>query len=92
MKGIEIFQGFWRESARPVRLFFLSAYVAIPLMVFLLHIRMWTFVLLVLTIVAMTVIERFGFTPPVAVLAIRAWLAGKTVKRRRSMFRKRLDN
>tara|TARA_B100001105_G_scaffold136374_2_gene109240 strand:+ start:3124 stop:3402 length:279 start_codon:yes stop_codon:yes gene_type:complete len=92
MKGIEIFDGFWRDSARAVRLAFMSAYVAVPLMVFLLHIRWWTFVVLVVTIIVMTVIERFGYTPPVALLALRAWVAGKLVKRRRSMFSKRLDN
>lgn len=92
MKGIEIFDGFWRDSARAVRLAFMSAYVAVPLMVFLLHIRWWTFVVLVVTILVMTVIERFGYSPPVALLALRAWVAGKLVKRRRSMFSKRLDN
>ena len=92
MKGIEIFDGFWRESARAVRLAFMSAYVAVPLMVFLLHIRWWTFGVLVLTSIVMTVIERYGYTPPVALLAFRAWIAGKLVKRRRSMFSKRLDN
>lgn len=92
MKGIEIFQGFWRESARALRLAFMSAYVAVPLMLFLLHIRMWTFVLLIATIIVMQVIERFGYTPPVALLALRALIAGRLVKRRRSMFSKRLDN
>ena len=92
MKDIEIFDGFRRDSARPARLFFKSAYVALPLMVFLLHIRWWTFGVLVATIVIMTIIERFGYTPPVALLAVRAWIAGNVVKRRRSMFGKRLDN
>ena len=91
MKGIAIFDGFWRDSARSLRLFFFSAYVAIPLLVFLLHITLWTFGLLIATIVLMVVIERLGFTVPVAVLAARAWCAGKLVKRRRSFFAKRLD-
>jgi intracellular multiplication protein IcmT len=92
MRGIKIFNGFWRESARPVRLAFMSVYVLAPLMLFLLHIRTWTFVLLVVTIAIMTIIERFGFTPPVALLAVRARIAGKLVKRRASMFSKRLDS
>lgn len=91
MKGIEIFEGFWRDSARSLRLFIFSAYVAIPLLLFLLHITMWTFGLLVATIILMVVIERFGFTVPVAVLAARAWCAGSLIKRRRSFFAKRLD-
>lgn len=92
MRGIEILSGFWRESARSARLAFMSAYVVAPMMLFLLHIRWWTFWVLVLTLVVMTIIERFGFTPPVAILAVRAKLAGKLVKRRRSMFSKRLDD
>ncbi|MEJ6002651.1 IcmT/TraK family protein [Paucibacter soli] len=92
MKGFKILQGFWRESARAARLFFMSAYVAVPLMLFLLHIRWWTLGVLVSTIAVMTVIENFGYSPPVALLAVRAWIAGKQVKRRKSMFSKRLDN
>ena len=92
MRGIQILNGFWRDSGRPVRLAFMSAYVVGPLMLFLLYIRTWTFALLVLTIIGMVVIERFGFTPPVALLALRAFCAGKLVKRRRSMFSKRLDD
>lgn len=91
MKGIDIYEGFWRDSARSLRLFFFSAYVAIPLLLFLLHIAFWTFGLLVATIVLMVVIERFGFTVPVAVLAARAWCAGAVIKRRRSLFEKRLN-
>ncbi len=89
---IQILNGFWRESARSVRLAFMSVYVVVPLMLFLLHIRIWTLCVLVGTIIVMSVIERFGFTPPVATLALRAYIAGKLVKRRRSMFSKRLDN
>lgn len=91
-KGIQIYNGFWRETARSVRLAFMSVYVLAPLMLFLLHIRTWTFILLIATIILMTIIERFGYTPPVALLAVRAKFAGKRVKRRRSMFGKTLDN
>ena len=89
---IQILNGFWRESARSVRLAFMSVYVVLPLLLFLLHIRWWTLGVLVATIIVMTVIERFGFSPPVAALALRALIAGRVVKRRRSMFSKRLDN
>ena len=91
MKGIEIYVGFWRESARSLRLFFFSAWVAIPLLIFILHITWITFGLLIATIVGMMFIEHMGFTVPVAMLAARAWLAGRVVKRRRSFFAKKLD-
>lgn len=91
MKRIEIVNNFWRESGRSLRLFVFSAHVAVPLLLFMLHIRTWTFVLLVVTVVTMMVIERLGFTVPVAMLALRAKIAGPLVKRRRSLFAKRLD-
>lgn len=91
MKGIPVLTGFWRESARGLRLFFFNAYVAVPLLLFLLHIKVWTFVLLVATIITMVIIERFGFTVPVAILAVRSAIAGRLIKRRRSFFAKTLD-
>lgn len=91
MKGIPVLTGFWRESARSLRLFFFNAYVAVPLLLFMLHIRMWTFGVLVGAIVTMVIIERFGFTVPVAILAVRSALAGRLIKRRRSFFAKTLD-
>lgn len=92
MKGVEILRGYWRDSARGLRLYFMSAHVVAPMFLFLLHIRWWTFFVLVASIATMNIIERFGFTPPVAMLALRALVAGKLVKRRRSMFGKRLDD
>lgn len=91
MKGITIYQNFWRESARGLRLAMFSAHVAVPVLLFILHIRWWTFGVLMTTIVTMMVIERLGFTVPVAILALRAKLAGPFVKRRRSMFAKQLN-
>lgn len=91
MKGVEIKDAFWRESARSPRFSIFSAYIAVPLVVFLFHIRIWTLVLLVVTIITMTVIEYFGYTPPVAVMALRAWIAGKKVTRRRHLFDKKLN-
>lgn len=91
MNEPEKLDGFWRESARSLRLFVFSGYVAIPLLLFLLHIRVWTLMLLIATVITMALIERRGYTVPVAVLAARAFVAGKLVKRRRSFFAKRLD-
>ena len=90
MKGVDILDAFWRDSARTPRFLIFSAYIAVPLVVFLFHIRWWTFIVLVLSIVLMTIIEYFGYTPPVAALAFRAWIAGKKVTRRRHLFSKKL--
>jgi intracellular multiplication protein IcmT len=91
MRGVDVFDGFWRESARGLKLFFLPAWTGVPLLFFLLHITWFTFLLLVATIVAMMIVERFGYTVPVALLAIRAKIAGKVVKRRRCFFNWKLD-
>lgn len=91
MKGYLILKGFWRDTGRQLKLFVFNAYLAVPLLIFLLHITWWTFTLLVATAIFMFVIERKGFTVPVALLALRAWIAGRLVKRRRSLFAKQLD-
>ena len=36
---------YWRDSARSPRFFFMDAYAALPFVVLLLHIRLWTFIL-----------------------------------------------
>jgi intracellular multiplication protein IcmT len=91
VKGYVILKGFWRDTGRQLKLFIFNAYVAVPLLLFLLHIRWWTLFLLLMTVAGMAYIERKGFTVPVALLALRAWIAGRVVKRRRSFFAKQLN-
>lgn len=91
MKGVDILDAFWRDSARSARFLMFSAYIAVPLIGFLFHIRLWTFIVLVITIVLMSVMEYFGYTPPVAMLALRARVAGKKITRRRQFFDKKLN-
>lgn len=91
MLNVDTFKAEWRESARELKFFIFSGWVFIPVLVFVMHITMVTFIILVITIAAMKVIEYFGFTVPVAVLALRARLAGRVVKRRRHLLNKKLD-
>lgn len=67
----------WRDSARTPRFFFVDAYSVLPLVVFLVHIRLWTFVVSLLTMVFFAVLERFNFTVPVFMRWLRSSLAGK---------------
>ncbi len=90
MKGVDILTGFWRDTARTPRFWIFSAYIVVPLVLFLFHIRWWTFTVLVVAIGVMSIIEYFGYTPPVAALSLRMWLAGKRVTRRRQLFNKKL--
>lgn len=66
----------WRDSARSARFFIVDARAAFPLLLFLLHIRFWTFGLAIVTMVFFGLLERFGFTIPVFRRWIRNLLAG----------------
>jgi len=66
----------WRDSARTPMFFMVDAYSAIPLFVFLLHIRLWTFLLAVSICAFFMLLNKFGFTMPVFLRWIRAFFAG----------------
>lgn len=66
----------WRNSARHPRLFMIDAYAAFPFLLFLLHIRWWTFGLALLTAIFFAVLERVGFTIPVFRRWLKVFLAG----------------
>lgn len=66
----------WRDSARPARFWIVDYRAAFPLLIFLLHIRLWTFLLAVLTTLFFAMLERFGFTVAVFFRWVRAYIAG----------------
>jgi len=66
----------WRDSARRPRFFLVDARAAFPLMLFLLHIRIWTAVLALLAMLFFALVERYGFTIPVFLRWLRSKLAG----------------
>lgn len=68
---------FWRDSARSPRFFMVDAYAALPLVLFLLHIRAWTFYLALTAIVFFAILERFNFTVPVFFRWLRSTIAGR---------------
>ncbi len=67
----------WRDSARTPKFFFMDAYSAIPLLLFLLHIRLWTFMLACAVTGFFVLLNRFGFSVPVFVRWLRAFIVGK---------------
>lgn len=87
---IEVLRAYWRNTALTCMLGPVDAFVLVPTLVFLLHIRVWTAVILGLTILGIMVLQRYGYSPMVAFLAIRAWVAGKRVSRVRMLGRRRL--
>jgi len=66
----------WRDSARSARFFIVDAQAAFPLLLFLLHIKLWTFILAILAMIFFTTLNRFGFSVIVFLRLIRSFLAG----------------
>ena len=66
----------WRDSARTPMFFVIDAYSAIPLFVFLLHIRLWTFILACSVCAFFMILNKFGFSMPVFFRWLRAFFAG----------------
>lgn len=66
----------WRDSARHTRFFMVDARAAFPLLLFLLHIRLWSFVLAIVAVLFFATLERFGFTVDVFLRWLRSTIAG----------------
>lgn len=66
----------WRDSARNARFFMVDARAAFTLLLFLLHIRVWTFVLAAATMIFFTILEHYGFTLTAFGRWLRSFLAG----------------
>lgn len=67
----------WRDSARSARFFIVDAQAAFPLLLFLMHIKLWTFIVAVVTMLFFTVLNRFGFSVIVFGRLVRSFMAGK---------------
>ena len=66
----------WRDSARSARFFLVDARAAFPVFLFLIHIRMWTAMVVIVSAIFFGIIEHFGFTVPVFFRWLRTCLAG----------------
>jgi len=66
----------WRDSARSPRFFFIDARAAFPLLLFLLHIRLWSFILALVTMLFFWGLERYGFSLIVFLRWMRNVFAG----------------
>ena len=67
----------WRDSARAPRFFFVDAKAVFPLLLFLLHIRLWTFMLAIIAMTFFAILERFHFTVPIFFRWFKSQIAGK---------------
>jgi len=67
----------WRDSARIPRFLGIDARSAFPLLLFLLHIKLWTFIIAVLATLFFAVIEFYGFSVSVFLRWLRGFIMGK---------------
>lgn len=67
----------WRDSARPIKFFIWDGKAAFPMVLFLMHIRLWTFIVAVATMMFFTILNRYGFSPMVFLRWARSSIAGK---------------
>jgi intracellular multiplication protein IcmT len=66
----------WRDSARSARFFMFDARAAFPIIIFLMHIKFWTSMMVLISCVFFAIIERYGFTVPVFFRWLRVFFAG----------------
>lgn len=69
-------EGHWRDTARSAKFFIIDAKAAFPFLLFLMHIRMWTFVLACVATLFFTMLARWGFTVAVFGRWLRSSIAG----------------
>lgn len=67
----------WYDTARAPRFFVVEARAAAPLVLWAMHMRWWTFYLALVTMVIFMVLERYRITVPIALRAVRSFLAGR---------------
>ena len=66
----------WRDSARVPYFFIMDARAAYPLLLFICHIRLWTFILCVSVMLVLALLQKFGYTVPVFGRLAKAFIAG----------------
>jgi len=67
----------WRNTQKPARFFAFDARSFAAIFLFLVHARLWTFGLAVVTMLVFWVMERRGLTFEAALRAIRVWILGR---------------
>lgn len=72
----------WRDTARPVRFFFLDGRVVIGMAFWLLHMSWFTFYISLASVIFFFIVERLGVTPPAALRFLKTYILGR---RRRHM-------
>ncbi len=66
----------WRDSARYPRFFIFDSRAVFPFMLWLLHMKIWTFVVALIAMAFFSLLLRFGFTVSTFLRWARAKIAG----------------
>lgn len=66
----------WRNTQKPVRFFILDARASLAVLLFLLHMRLWTFVVAILIMMVFWFLERRGLSFAASLRAVRSWIVG----------------
>jgi len=67
----------WRDSARTAKFFGIDARAAFPFLLFLIHMRWWTFFICLFTTAFFGILNKFGFSPPVFLRWLKVFFGGK---------------
>ena len=66
----------WRNTQKPVRFFMLDARASVAVLLFLVHMRLWTLVLAIVIMLVFWFFERRGLTFAASLRALRCWMVG----------------
>lgn len=72
---------FWFHSAKPVKFIFIDYRASIFVIIFFLHMRMYTFFLLIFIFMVLWILEMYKLSLVNAFKRLRTILAGNTIKR-----------
>jgi intracellular multiplication protein IcmT len=66
----------WRDSARSARFFMIDARATFAIILFLVHIKLWTGVVVIINSLFFAILERYGFTVPIFFRWLRVFFSG----------------
>ena len=67
----------WRNTQKPARFFAVDARAFSAIFLFLIHARLWTFILAIIVMFIFWAFERRGLTFEASLRAVRCWLLGR---------------
>lgn len=67
----------WRDSAKSVRFFMLDGKASFPILLFIMHIKLWTLIVALIFIIFFTSLNRYGLSINAFFRWLRAAIAGR---------------